>query len=68
MILIAFMVLAFASIPAYSYRQRFTDLLGLPRRTNYRLLSSNQREELEIGTDAVEMSDRDELARPSQAT
>lgn len=68
MILIAFMTLAFASIPTYFYRKKFTNLLGLSRKTSYQLLSQDQREELEIGTDAVEMSEGIEIARPSQVT
>lgn len=68
MILVAFMALTFASIPAYFYRKKSTDFLGVSRKTSYRLLSQDQTEELEIGTDAVEMSEGVEIARPLQVT
>lgn len=63
MVLILFMALAFASIPAYFYREKFPELLGLSRKTNYRLLGQDQREELEIGPDAVEIPEGVEIAR-----
>ncbi|KAJ4414750.1 hypothetical protein N0V82_007742 [Gnomoniopsis sp. IMI 355080] len=61
-LLIAFVALGFASIPAYIYREKFTKLLGLSKKTSYRPLLQNQGDE--HGPDAIEMAEGIETAQP----